>query len=479
MPYLLQNNINNNLTLQNNKSNPNPNPSPNLNPNSSQILSTNIANILNNSNSSVNSNSTSSLSSRASSFNFNSLLLQNALGINPSLSMPQFPSQPLGIPTPGQGIVSTPAQAPTTKKVQVELPDPHFYVYNEENKTIDETEKILEKSYNDFESLLENKKNKFSILIKFIHEGTYQIKFIVTYSLKRKDIDDFYELSQENILNFEVVEPFHCTHEIDSSNFLTIPQESSEKKTKKLTAYLTNRDIYINLILKNKLHENINIRNIEIELDKDKLKDENKNIQINSNIFEVMNLKELDQNIKDDILTILSTAEYCIPFETKFYDEFKGRIGKIKIKWTTPSLKEFEKEIGDTNNNLTLINENIFEFPNIIINKLELNYDYETNINDKKEIILNIKVENNTKKFKKLIFFIETGDEINFIISGKVKQSKMIKSDETVKFIYKLIPLQSGELKLPSLKIWEINVNNNIQDRICSHYYFPQKIKVI
>ena len=55
----------------------------------------------------------------------------------------------------------------------------------------------------------------------------------------------------------------------------------------------------------------------------------------------------------------------------------------------------------------------------------------------------------------------------------------MIKSDETVKFIYKLIPLQSGELKLPSLKIWEINVNNNIQDRICSHYYFPQKIKVI
>ena len=191
-----------------------------------------------------------------------------------------------------------------------------------------------------------------------------------------------------------------------------------------------------------------------------------------------MNLKELDQNIKDDILTILSTAEYCIPFETKFYNEFKGKIGKIKIKWTTPSLREFEKEIGEVNNDLALINENIFDFPYIIINKLELNYDYETQLNDKKEILLNIKVENNTKKCKKIIFFIETGDEINFMISGKIRQSKNIKAKETIKFIYKLIPLQNGELKLPSLKIWEININN-AQDRICSNFYFPQKIAII
>ena len=125
-----------------------------------------------------------------------------------------------------------------------------------------------------------------------------------------------------------------------------------------------------------------------------------------------------------------------------------------------------------------MINESTFDFPNIIINKLELNYKYETNFNDKKEILLNIKVENDTKKCKKIIFLIETGDEINFIISGKIKQSKTIKSKETIKFIYKLIPLQRGELKLPSLKIWEIDINN-IQEKICSNYYFPQKITVI
>ena len=83
---------------------------------------------------------------------------------------------------------------------------------------------------------------------------------------------------------------------------------------------------------------------------------------------------------------------------------------------------------------------------------------------------------NNTNKFKKIIFFMENGDEINFIISGKTKQTKIIKSKETIKFIYKLIPLQRGELKLPSLKIWEIS--NNL-DRICSNFYFPQKITVI
>ena len=54
------------------------------------------------------------------------------------------------------------------------------------------------------------------------------------------------------------------------------------------------------------------------------------------------------------------------------------------------------------------------------------------------EIPKDIKVENDTKKCKKIIFLIETGDEIHFIISGKIKQSKNIKSKETIKFFYKL-----------------------------------------
>ena len=419
-----------------------------------------IPNVANNINNNLN---LPAASTRTSSFTFsdyNPILFANAFGVNPNLNTPG--AQPV----------------PQTEKVKEELPPPHFYVYNEENKTIDETEKSLEKSFKDFESLLENKKNKFSILMKFSHEGTYEIKFIITYSLKRKDIDDVYELSQENILIFEVVPPFHCTHEINSSNFLSITQENADKKHKKITKFLTNQNIKINFIMKNKLYENINIKDIEIELDKDKFKDENKNIKVTSNLFEVMNLPELAQDIKDDILTILGTGEYCIPFETKFYNEFKGKIGKVKIKWTTPSLKEFEKDIGEYSKNIPLINENIFDFPHMIINSLELNYIYETKVINKKEILLNIKVENDTKKCKKIIFFIETGNEINFIISGKIKQSKVIKSKESINFIYKLIPLQAGELKLPSLKIWEININN-LQDRLYSNYYFHPKIKVL
>ena len=196
-----------------------------------------------------------------------------------------------------------------------------------------------------------------------------------------------------------------------------------------------------------------------------------------------MDLSTINEDIKKDMLTILSTGEYCIPFETKFFEEFKGKIGKIKIKWRTPALNLYETNIKDNigdNNNINLINENSFDFPYIIINKLELDYKYEIDINEDKEIIINIKVENHTKKCKKIIFFLENGDEINCMISGKVKQYKNIRAEESAKFVYKLIPLQYGEMKLPSLKIWEMNFNANAKDKkICSHYYFPQKIKVI
>ena len=481
MPYMIPNTINN-LTLQKNRNDPTSNPT---NLNTQNIRNNTIApinpSLPNNTNANLtnNSNNLPNDQNRTSSFSFtafNPLLFSNPLLVNPNLSLPQFQNPAaLTLPKVSNAQNSTITQTPPPQTVQIELPSPEFYIYNEGNKTIDKTEKSLEKSYENLESLIENKKNKFSVLMKFTHIGTYKIKFVVSYILKRKDIDDFYEISQENTLIFDVIEPFHCTHAINSSNFLNM----SDKKTKKsFVVYLANKNISINFILTNKLHENVNITDISVELDKDKLKDENKNIQINSNILEVMNLSELDQSVKDDILTILSTAEYCIPFETKFFNEFKGKIGKIKMKWTTPSLKEFEKEIGEINNDISLINESTFDFPNIIINKLELNYTYETNINDKKEILLNIKVKNETQKCKKIIFLLETGDEINFIISGKIKQSKTIKSNEIIKFIYKLIPLQRGELKLPSLKIWEIDINK-IPDKICSNYYFPQKIIVV
>ena len=65
-------------------------------------------------------------------------------------------------------------------------------------------------------------------------------------------------------------------------------------------------------------------------------------------------------------------------------------------------------------------------------------------------------------------------------LGGKIKQCKNIRAEESANFIYKLIPLQYGELKLPSIKIWEMSLNTNSKEKkLCSHYYLPQKIKII
>ena len=407
------------------------------------------------------------------------ILFPNALQLNPNMSMPNLQNNFLRANSQGQNLTSiNPLMIP---KKEIELPFPEFYIYDEENKKIIKSEKNMEKKYNNIEELLSQGKNKFSFLLKFLHQGNYSIKFIVTYSLKRKDILDIYEVSQEKILKFEVIEPFNCNYEINSANFFSISKESPEKENIKINKYLINQKIFFNFILKNKLNENINIKNIEIILDKEKLEGLNQKIELNSNLLEVMDLPEINEEIKNDILTILTNGEYCIPFVTEFFEEFKGKIGKIKIKWTTPALKDYEKNIDNNeNNDINLINENCFDFPYIMVNKLELDYKYDIEQNEQKEILINIKVENHTKNCKKLIFFIESGDEINCMISGKIKQSKNIRAEESTKFVYKLIPLHFGELKLPSLKIWEMNLNTNSKDKkICSHYYFPQKIKVI
>ena len=455
----LMNNMNMQLLLQNNIKNNN-----NLN----NILSQNQPqmNILNN------------MNPLESSGNFNlPILFPNPIPINPTMSMPnlQNTNPQLSFQNP-----ITPLFTPTPEKTEkVELPFPEFYIYDEENKKIIKSEKNLEKIYNNLEELLEQNKNKFSVLLKFLKKGNYNIKFIITYSLKRKDILDIYEISQENILNFEAIEPFNCSYEINSGNFFSVSKENAGKESMKINKYLINEKLYFNFILKNKLRENINIKNIEIELDKDKLKGQNEKLVVNSNLLQVINLPEINDDIKKELLTILSTGEYCIPFETEFFEEFKGKIGKIKIKWTTPALKEYEQNI-ENNNDINLINENCFDFPYIMINKLELDYNYKINMNDKKEIIIDIKVDNHTKKNKKIMFFIENGDEINCMISGKIKQCKNIRAEESANFIYKLIPLQYGELKLPSIKIWEMSLNTNAKEKkLCSHYYLPQKIKII
>ena len=408
---------------------------------------------------------------RNSSFSYNINMINPLLNPKSSLKPKDIKISPIIQPLPEP---ITPIQPIT--QIKEELPKPEFFIISN-NKLIKSSDGIIEESFLEIEKLLLEGKNKFGILLKFSHEGNYNIKFTISYTLKHIETNDIFELDQEFYLNYKVIEPFTFCHEINSDNFISVSTNETGIP-KKTTMYLTDKNIKFNLILTNKLEENVNINKINIELDKEKLLNENKNIKVNSDLFEMMELMpDLEDEVRKNLFTILPTADYSIPLEVVFYNEFKGSIGKIKIKWSTSSLEEYVKQLENSEN---IINENYFDFPFIYINKLELNYFCEANIiqgKTGKEVELKIKVKNNTDVCKKIIFLIETGEEMNFIVSGQVKQTINIIQGGEFSTKYRLIPFRNGELKLPSIKIWEINRMN--QEKILSNYYFPNKIIII
>ena len=71
--------------------------------------------------------------------------------MNPNLNMPQFPVQTPNLNLQSTSKSSPPIQTPPeqTQTVQEELPPPKFYIYNEETKLIEKSEKVLEKKYDD------------------------------------------------------------------------------------------------------------------------------------------------------------------------------------------------------------------------------------------------------------------------------------------------------------------------------------------
>ena len=163
-------------------------------------------------------------------------------------------------------------------------------------------------------------------------------------------------------------------------------------------------------------------------------------------------------------------ADYNIPFETKFNSEFRGSLGKFILKWTTPSLLNYE--------NLEINNENIIDFPEVAINSQRLKLDYNTYTNENDEIMLNINITNKTNESIKIQFIIENGKELDFIVSGVTKQVHNIKANEMINVIFRLIPLiRKQELKLPTIKIHEMNFDS--ADKIYSNYSFLDKIYVI
>ena len=132
-----------------------------------------------------------------------------------------------------------------------------------------------------------------------------------------------------------------------------------------------------------------------------------------------------------------------------------------------------EYQCGD----LSLVNENYFDFPYNVISPTDLNYEYDTKVNENKDVLFNFKVENISNNCRKVIFMIENGEDINFIVSGLTKQIHSIKAKEILNVVFRLIPLvHNVEFKLPKIKIYEMSYTS--QEKFCSNYY-PDKINIL
>ena len=339
------------------------------------------------------------------------------------------------------------------------LPAPKFYFFNEDKNYLEEYQKDFENIYNDFEARLQEGKNKYDILIKFSKYGAYKIKLSLRYIIQHQEVDAKLEFNHEEIFYFKVIDPLLLTKKITSNHFLL------NKKTKE---FLTDTNINMNLNFKDLLDEDIIIKDIIVNLT------DNENIQMHSTIKDIIDSPDLEEQIKENILCILKSYHYIIPFNIKFLNSFNGSFGKIKIIWTTKSLKEYLNNKNIINrNNFNLRNESEYELPNIDISQLKIKIDYDYSIKNDKEAILNLKINNISSSNKNLEIKIETNDDNSYIISGLTKFFINLKLGETAKICTKLIILQKGEIKFPDI---EINEKEKSGKQISCNYFCPEKI---
>ena len=346
----------------------------------------------------------------------------------------------------------------------IELVPPTFFFFDVQSETMEESKNCFEYIYNDFESRLEEGKNKYEVLVKFLKSGLYLIKLNIKYIIKHDDIDVNLEFNEEEKFYFRVIDPLSLTYNILSKNYLLY--SNIKNKNQKSKEYLTDTNINMNLIFNNLLDEDILIKDLILELD------ESKNIEIHSTVKDIIEDKDLEKEIKEQILCIIQSSNYVVPYDLKFMNSFSGHLGKIKLIWTTKSLMEYERKIK---NNFNFFNKNEFNLPKIDVNIIKIIFNYEYTIKDNKEIILNIKISNNSIYNKKLLVFIENIDDNSYIISGLTKYSINLKYGEVKKILAKLIVLQIGELKLPDIVVKEIDISGKEK---YTNYYISEKILI-
>ena len=336
-----------------------------------------------------------------------------------------------------------------------------FYIYNKETKQLEKYLNYCEYKIKNFEKIKdENNSTKLSILIRFKKEGEYLIKIKYLYKIIKKEIeDDSFAFAENGTINTKVISTFDVKCEFKINHFIRNLNE---------TIFFTNEKILLNIILTNELDYNIIIKNIENKI----INKENKEkIQIENYLDKIINLP--NETLKNKILTLFKSNQFIIPLFLIFSEEFQGKFANLNIFWTTELLNKFNEE-----NNLNIINEKNINFPEIKIKKysIDINYSYEIKENN----LINIKllINNYTNLLKKIEILHENQSENDdsICLTGNNKKIYILLPKEKKEIIYNLIYLQKGFLKLPSIKMSELNIQN--KDKIETLFYIPDIIKI-
>ena len=343
---------------------------------------------------------------------------------------------------------------------------PIFFFFDEKEEYMVESKNRFELTYNDFESRLNEGKNTYEALIKFSKNGLYMIKLNLKYVIQHDEIDVNLEFNQEEVFYFKVMEPLSLTYNLSSNNYMIYnSKESSKNKHKESKEYLTDTNINMNLIFNNLIDEDIIIKDMMIQLN------QQENIEFHSTVKDIIDSTDLEEEIKEQILSILQSSNYVIPYNLNFKELFNGTLGKIKLTWTTKSLKEYEKKVKKDFN---FFNNTEFDLPKIDVNAIKIKIKYEYVINDNKEVILKVHINNMSDYNKRLVITVENNSGDNsYIISGVVKYHINLKIGETKKIISKIVILQIGELKLPDIVVRELDITGNEK---YTNYFCSDKI---
>jgi hypothetical protein len=291
----------------------------------------------------------------------------------------------------------------------------------------------------------------------------------IKYIILHEEVDTKLEFNYSKNFYFRVINPLSMSYNIVSNNFLLSDNSNKEDNNKKKKEFLTNTPIKIDLIFNDELKEDIIIKDIQL------IPKENNNFDINTTLKEMIDSKEIENDIKEEIFKISNSILYIIPIYLKFKNPYNDSIGKCKLVWKTKSLEEYENNNIKAKDKFNFLNETEFDLPNIYIKKMNIKYDYNYEIKEDNIIHLKIKIENLSNTNKRLLIQIGNHEETAFVLSGLTTYNVNLKNKEIKNLFLKLYVIQNGEIKLPDVVIKEVDYDGKEYSK---NNFYSEKIIV-